>query len=114
MLDNMNFYHFMHKQILIVIALFAGTGLGYIYIGWLYSSFLPELLWFSVVLALSFWGYKLHRVFLENDLNMQQKEKWLGQLKYFLFSYFSIWTVMFLIYTSRSEIELHYVSIPTQ
>jgi diguanylate cyclase (GGDEF)-like protein len=114
MLDNMNFYHFMHKQILIVIALFAGTGLGYIYIGWLYSSFLPELLWFSVVLALSFWGYKLHRVFLENDLNMQQKEKWLGQLKYFLFSYFSIWTVMFLIYTSRSEIELHYVSIATQ
>ncbi len=114
MLDNMNFYHFMHKQILIVIALFTGTGLGYIYIGWLYSSFLPELLWFSVVLALSFWGYKLHRVFLENDLNMQQKEKWLGQLQYFLFSYFSVWTIMFLMYISRSEIELHYVSIATQ
>lgn len=114
MLDNMNFYHFMHKQILVVIALFMGTGLGYIYIGWLYSSLLPELLWFSVVLALSFWGYKLHRVFLKNDFNMQQKEKWLGQLKYFLFSYFSIWTVMFLMYTSRIEIELHYVSIATQ
>ena len=114
MLDNMNFYHFLHKQILVVIALFIGTGLGYIYIGWLYSSLLPELLWFSVVLALSLWGYKLHRVFLENDLNMQQKEKWLGQLKYFLFSYFSVWTVMFLMYTSRIEIELHYVSIATQ
>jgi diguanylate cyclase (GGDEF)-like protein len=104
----------MHKQILVVIALFAGTGMGYIYIGWLYSSLLPELLWFSVVLALSFWGYRLHRVFLENDLSMQQKEKWLGQLRYFLFSYFSVWTVMFLMYTSRSDIELHYVAIATQ
>lgn len=115
MLDNMHFYDFMHKQILVVIALFAGTGMGYIYIGWLYSSFLlPELLWFSLVLALSFWGYRLHRTFLDNDLDMQQKEQWLVQLRYFLFSYFSVWTIMFLIYTSRSEIELHYVSIATQ
>lgn len=104
----------MHKQILVVIALFAGTSAGYIYIGWLYSSLLPELLWFSLVLALSFWGYRLHKVFLDNDLNLQQKEKWLGQLRYFLFSYFSVWTIMFLLYTSRSAIELHYVAIATQ
>ena len=114
MLDNMNFYHFMHKQILVVIALFASTGMGYVYIGWLYSSFLPELLWFFAVLALSFWGYRLHRVFLENELSIQQKEKWLRQLRYFLFSYFSIWTVMFVMYTLRSDIELHYVAIATQ
>ncbi len=114
MLDNMNFYNFMHKQILVIIALFAGTGTGYIYMGWLYSSFLAESLWFSLVLALSFWGYKLHRVFLDNDLNMQQKEKWLGQLRYFLFSYFSVWTIMFFMYVGRSDIELHYVAIATQ
>ena len=114
MLDNMNFYHFMHKQILVVIALFVSTGVGYIYMGWLYSSFLPELLWFSLVLALSFWGYKLHRVYLDNDLNMQQKEKWLQQLRYFLFSYFSVWTIMFIMYVSRSNIELHYIAIATQ
>ena len=114
MLDNMHFYDFMHKQILVVIALFAGTGMGYLYIGWLYSSLIPELLWFSLVLALSFWGYKLHRVFLVNDLNMEQKEQWLEQLRYFLFSYFSVWTIMFFIYTSRSDIDLHYVAIATQ
>lgn len=115
MLDNMHFYDFMHKQILVVIALFTGTGMGYLYMGWLYSySFLPELLWFSLVLVLSFWGYRLHRSFLEHDLNMQQKEQWLGQLRYFLFSYFSVWTIMFLIYTSRNDMELHYVAIATQ
>jgi len=114
MLDNMNFYHFMHRQILVVIALFVGTGVGYIYIGWVYSFLLPGLLWFALVLLLSIWGYRLHRVFLDNDLNMQAKEKWLHKLQYFLFSYFSVWTIMFLIYTSRSEIELHYVAIATQ
>ncbi|NOR56028.1 MAG: EAL domain-containing protein [Sulfurovum sp.] len=114
MLDNMNFYHFMHKQILVVIMIFAGTGAGYIYIGWLYSSLLPELLWFSLVLALSFWGYRLHRFYLDNDLNMEEKEKWLQELRYFLFSYFSVWTIMFVMYVSRSNIELHYVAIATQ
>lgn len=114
MLDNMNFYHFMHRQIPILIALFIGTGLGYIYMGWLYSSLLPELLWFSLVLALSFWGYKLYKVFLDHNLNTEQKEKWLQELRYFLFIYFSIWTIMFIVYTSRSDIELHYVSIATQ
>ena len=114
MLDNMNFYHFMHKQILVVMALFLGTGVGYIYMGWLYSSLLPELLWFSLLLALSFWGYKLHKVFLDNNLSLEQKEKWLQELRYFLFIYFSIWTIMFIVYTSRNDIELHYVSIATQ
>ena len=97
-----------------MIALFVSTGAGYIYIGWLYSSFLPELLRFSLLLALSFWGYKLHRVYLDHDLNIQEKEKWLYQLRYFLFSYFSVWTIMFIIYISRSNIELHYVAIATQ
>jgi len=114
MLDNMNFYHFIHKQILIVIALFIGTGVGYIYMGWLYSSLLPELLWFSLVLALSFWGYRLHKFFLDHNLDIEQQEKWLQEVRYFLFIYFSVWTIMFIIYTSRSNIELHYMSIATQ
>ena len=114
MLDNMNFYHFMHKQILVVIALFISTGAGYLYMGWLYSSFFPEFLWFCMVLALSFWGYRLHRIFLENDLSIEQKEKWLGQLRYFLFIYFSVWTIMFMMYTARNDIELHYMAIATQ
>ena len=114
MLDNMNFYNFMHKQILVVIALFVSTGAGYIYIGWIYSSLFTELLWFTLLLAISFWGYRLHRVFLDDDLSMEDKEKWLGKLRYFLFIYFSLWTIMFLMYVTRSDIELHYIAIATQ
>ncbi|HEX5711432.1 MAG TPA: diguanylate cyclase, partial [Sulfuricurvum sp.] len=84
MIDNMNFYRFMHRQILIVIGLFISTGAGYLYMGWLYASLLPEILWFCLLLGVSYWGYRLHRVYEENDLNMAEKEKWLHELRYFL------------------------------
>lgn len=115
MLDNMNFYNFMHKQILVLVALFVGTGPGFIYISWFYGlPLLPEITWYLLLLIISFWGYRLHRIYLENDMTMEKKEKWVGQLNYFLFSYFSMWTLMFLIYTSYSNIELHYVVIASQ
>ena len=105
----------MHKQILVVLALTISTGAGYIYMGWFYSSsIIPELSWFLLLLAISVWGYRLYRIYLNRDLNIQEKEKWLTELKYFLFIYFSLWTIMFIIYTQRSEIELHYMAISTQ
>lgn len=104
----------MHKQILVVIALFVCTGTGYLYMGYLYGSFLPELLWYVLLLVVSFWGYRLHSVFLHNDMSMEKKEEWLQQLRYFLFIYFSMWTVIFVMYVTRSNTELHYIAIATQ
>jgi diguanylate cyclase (GGDEF)-like protein len=114
MQKNMKFYDFMHKQILVLLALFIGTGTGYLYIGYLYTSFFPELLWYLLLLTVSFWGYRLHRTFLTQDMSIKQKEQWLGQLRYFLFIYFSMWTMMFVLYVSRHEAELHYIAIATQ
>ena len=113
MLNNMKFYDFMHRQILVLLALFVGTGTGYLYIGYLYTSFFPELLWYLLLVGISFWGYRLHKVFLD-DMSIEQKEQWLGQLRYFLFIYFSMWTIMFVLYVSRHEMELHYIAIATQ
>lgn len=49
MLDNMNFYGFMHKQILLIIALFAGTGFGYVIIGYVSgTSFYIESMWYII------------------------------------------------------------------
>lgn len=104
----------MYKQIPVLIALFASTGAGYIYIGYLYSSLLPELLWYLVVLGVSFWGYKLYKRYRDNNLNIDDKEKWLNQLRYFLFTYFSLWTVIFILYTTRENVELHYIALATQ
>ncbi len=115
MLENMNLYNFMHKQILILIALFVTTGPGFIYISWVYGLMLtPELIWYFFLLLVSLWGYSLHRRYLKNNMTLQSKEKWLQQLNIFLFVYFSMWTLMFLIYTSYDKIELHYVVIASQ
>ncbi|OHD99391.1 MAG: diguanylate cyclase [Sulfurimonas sp. RIFCSPLOWO2_02_FULL_36_28] len=45
---------------------------------------------------------------------MKDKEKWLSKLRYFIFLYFSTWTIMFIVYVSRDNIELHYLAIFTQ
>jgi diguanylate cyclase len=112
--SNMNFYNFMHKQLLVLIALFAGTGISYIYIGFLYGSLLPEILWYLSIVTVSVWGFRLHKHYKDYDLSLQEKSKWLDELRYFLFSYFSLWTIIFLLYTSRANIELHYISLVTQ
>jgi diguanylate cyclase (GGDEF)-like protein len=114
MLDNMNFYNFMHKQILILIGLFAGTGISYVFIGSLYSSYLPEISWYLLILLVSLWGYKLYKSYSPNNYSIEEKEKWLSQTRYFLFTYFSIWTIIFFIYVSKDAIELHYIAIATQ
>lgn len=114
MLKSVNFYNFLHKQILILIALFVGTGPGFIFIGWLNSSYLLELAWYILLLAISLWGYKLHREYIENCSSAQEKAVWLRKLQYFFYIYFSMWTVMFLIYTLSDAVELHYIVIATQ
>lgn len=114
MLNNMSFYNFMHKQILVLIALFASTATSYVFFGVAYSSYIIEPLWYLLVLAVSYWGYRLYRAYSDNSYTIEEKEKWLNKLRYFIFLYFSTWTIMFIVYVSRSNIELHYLAIFTQ
>ncbi|MDO9265469.1 MAG: EAL domain-containing protein [Sulfurimonas sp.] len=114
MLNNMSFYNFMHKQILVLIALFASTATSYVFFGIVYSSYIIEPIWYLLVLAVSYWGYRLYRAYSDNSYTIEEKEKWLSKLRYFLFLYFSTWTIMFIVYVSRGNIELHYLAIFTQ
>ncbi|OHD98834.1 MAG: diguanylate cyclase [Sulfurimonas sp. RIFCSPHIGHO2_12_FULL_36_9] len=114
MLNNMSFYNFMHKQILVLVALFASTATSYVFFGIVYSSYIIEPLWYLLVLAVSYWGYSLHKSYSKNNYTIKDKEKWLSKLRYFIFLYFSTWTIMFIVYVSRDNIELHYLAIFTQ
>lgn len=111
MVKNTNFYDFMHKQIFILILLFASIATSYVFFGVFYSSYVIEPLWYLLVLALSYWGFTLCRAYTHNDYTIEQKKEWLSKLRYFLFFYFSIWTIMFIVYVSRDNIELHYLAI---
>lgn len=111
--ENINFYKFMHRQILVVIALFIATGPGYLLMGYLYSSMFAESIWFTFLLLVSFSGFRLYSTF-DNEMTIEAKDRWLNQVRLFMFSYFSIWTIMFVVYSIRPEIELHYMAIATQ
>jgi len=113
-LKNINFYDFMHKQILVLIALFSTTAFSYVIFGIFYSSYLIEILWYLLVLGVSYWGYSLYRAYEDNDYSIMQKEEWLRRLRYFIFFYFSTWTIIFTVYVTRDNIELHYLAIFTQ
>lgn len=111
--DNINFYDFMHKQILVVIALFLGTGPGYILMGALYSSVLVETLWYLLVVMVSLWGYMLYKKY-SIDMTIREKNRWLTRVRYFMFIYFSLWTVIFFYYITKDNIHMRYITIATQ
>lgn len=111
--ENINFYEFMHKQILIIIALFLGTGPGYIVMSLLYDSSSVEILWFILFLFLSVWGFLLHKNYF-SGMTIKEKDVWLNKVRYFMFIYFSLWTLMFLYYISKDDISAHYIAVATQ
>ena len=111
--ENISFYKFMHKQIIVINALNLATAPGYLLIGFLYTSMFYESLWMLGVLLISYYGYTLYRKF-DIDMSIAQKESWIYKVRVFMFSYSSWWTVMFIYYTSFDNTEMHYVTMATQ
>ena len=113
MQEPINFHTFLHKQILVLILLSVATAPGYIFIAGLHGSIVLESLWFGSILAVSLWGYALHKSFLPKT-QTSKLEGWVRKTKLFFFIYFSLWNLIFILYVMRSEVELHYIAIATQ
>ncbi|MEN4053143.1 MULTISPECIES: GGDEF domain-containing phosphodiesterase [Sulfurimonas] len=111
--NNISFYKFMYRQVAMALALTLGTSPGYILMGYLYSSLYVEIMWYIIVLCISWWGYYLYRLF-SNDMTIEEKESWLTEVRIFMFVYFSLWTLMFVYYVFKDNINLHYIAIATQ
>lgn len=111
--ENINFYSFMHKQVLIVIILLLGTAPGYIFMGYLYSSIIIEMIWFFLILTVSIYGYSLYKIYNKN-MTIKEKDTWLYKVRIFMFVYFSLWTIMFVLYVLNDNIHMHYIAIATQ
>ncbi|MDQ7067415.1 MAG: hypothetical protein Q9M40_05295 [Sulfurimonas sp.] len=95
--ENISFYRFMHKQILVAIALFIGTAPGYILMGALYGSAEVETAWVIFIIIVSLYGYKLYKDF-SPFMTIEQKDFWLNRVQFFMFAYFSLWSIIFLVY----------------
>lgn len=111
--ENISFYKFMHRQILVVIALLVGTSPGYLITGYIYTDMKVELWWFFSILVISVYGYILYEKY-KNCETIEQQEVWLGKVRRFMFLYFSAWTVMFAYYVKHPIIDMHYMAIATQ
>lgn len=110
---NLSFYTFMHKQIIMVILLNVATAPGYVVMGYLYTSMIYESLWLLFMLLIAVYGYFLYKRF-NLHMTIAQKDIWLTNVKYFMFTYLVSWTLMFFYYISSNNIEMHYIAIATQ
>ena len=103
----------MHRQIVVVIILVLGTAPGYILMGYLYSSMVIEIVWFMLVALVSLSGYMLYKRY-HADMTIPEKDRWLDGVRIFMFIYFSLWTIMFVVYVLNDNIKMHYMAIATQ
>lgn len=110
---NLSFYKFMHKQILVINALNLFTAPGYIYMGYLYTSMVYELVWISFMIIIAVYGYYLYTKF-NPSLTIKEKDIWLNKVRYFMFVYSFSWTFMFVYYISSDNVQMHYIAIATQ
>jgi diguanylate cyclase (GGDEF)-like protein len=112
--ENLSFYKFMHKQIIIIIALNLATAPGYLFMGYLYTSMVYESIWMILMtVILPVYGYFLYKRF-SISMTISQKDIWLSKVRYFMFTYSAAWTLMFIYYISSDNLEMHYITIATQ
>jgi diguanylate cyclase (GGDEF)-like protein len=87
----------------------------YIYASWIFTKSLDNaFLWLSLVFVLSLFGYKLHKDYTAKNLNLQEKDDWFLKARLFLFSYFSMWTIMFITSVDSNIVQMHYIAVAAQ
>jgi len=113
-MKQQRFYKFFQKQILMMIGLSMAPGLVYVFFGYIYDVFLPALLWYMAIVVTSFYGIHLYRRFDREGMDQEELKRWYSQLIVFMYIMFSLWTVIFLLYSRQTEHHLHYIAIFTQ
>ncbi len=112
--NNQYIYSLLHKQILIILGLSLIPGLGYILLGWLNHHVLPALIWYFLLLLLSIFGYQLHKEFNIADMDVSQLTHWYKKLRIFYNLIFSSWALIFILYATETENNMHYIAIFTE
>lgn len=108
------FYIFLHRQIPVFILLSVLPGLGYLFLGWLNNIFAPAFIWYLLVLAESVWGYSLYRKLDFDVMSERLRDRWYRQCTWFFYSFFLLWTTIFLLYVGQDAYKLHYIAIFTE
>ncbi len=108
------FYIFLHRQIPVFIVLSLFPGLGYLFLGWLNSIFVPAFVWYLLVVAASIWGALLYRGFDFDAMSENKRDHWYRQCSWFFYAFFLLWVLIFLLYVRQDAYKLHYIAIFTE
>ena len=113
-MQDRRFFDFHRRQIPVLIVLSVLPGLGYLFLGWLNGVFAPALVWYLLVIAESVWGYRLYRDYDFEAMSEQRRDRWYRQCSWFFYSFFTLWTLIFLLYVRQDAYKLHYIAIFTE
>jgi len=113
-MNDHRLYGYLQQQILLLIGLSLVPGIAYIFLGWLSGVAMPALLWYAMMVASSFAGWRLYRNYHLEELGEKELKIWYRKLSLFFYVVFTLWTVIFLLYCTESEHHLHYIAIFTQ
>ncbi len=104
----------LHKQILVMMGLSLFPGLAYIFLGWLNDIVLPALIWYTIVVCISIWGYQLFKEFSYTTMSRIELISWHKRLSYFYILIFASWALIFILYAGESKSNMHYIAIFTE
>ncbi|MDH5736243.1 MAG: bifunctional diguanylate cyclase/phosphodiesterase, partial [Gammaproteobacteria bacterium] len=113
-MKDKRFYTFLNKQIPVMMVLSLFPGLAYILLGWLNDIHVRAIIWYTLIVAASIWGYRLYKIFDFDTMSSQQTEKWNQQLSYFFYTIFVLWALIFILYANETTNNLHYIAIFTE
>ena len=113
-MNKQKFYVFLQKQILLMIILSLIPGLAYIALGWMNGVIIPALIWYSLMILVSLWGWHLYKRFQLEQMGIEELKSWYQKLTLFFYIIFGLWTLIFLLYAGEVESKLHYIAIFTQ
>ena len=108
------FYVFLHKQILVMLGLSLGPGIGYIVLAAINDAVLRAVTWYFSLVIVSVWGYRLYRSFNFDQMSQTALDAWYQNTSYFYYVIFSLWSLIFILFVPFDENNLHYVAIFTQ
>lgn len=89
-------------------------GLGYIFLGWIHDVSIRAFIWYGLIVLVSLWGNRLYKSYAPDEMTAKSKDRWYSELTYFYYAFFSLWTLIFLLYVNEDTHNLHYIAIFTQ
>ncbi|HHD78734.1 MAG TPA: bifunctional diguanylate cyclase/phosphodiesterase [Epsilonproteobacteria bacterium] len=113
-MNEEKFYDFLQKQILLLVGWSVITGFGFTILCFVYDVVKPAIVWYSLVIIISLWGWSLYQQFKYNNVDIKQLERWYLHVKLFIYVIFGLWTVLFILYSSVTHNNLNLVTIFTQ